>query len=870
MDATKNTLSFARRHKTPLLLLMALPVLANAIALSGLFNNDPTLQFIGLGQHMHPGLISGPMSWIDPSVAFITQPVGHLAASDWLHGIIPWWNPYAGVGMPLAAETQTSAFFLPFILLLHFNTGWLLLRVLLQMGCGVFSYILFAELGLTRTAAFLGGALFALSPEFILCPSAPIAPLPFLPLLLLGIEYSARAAKQSKPMGWSLISIACAYSFYAGNPEVAYFDGLLAGFWSLWRFFVLPTNARMPFAGKLGLGIGISLGLCAPLLLPSIGYLVIAYVGPHSGYFQRIWLEPTGVPLQILPYLYGKLGNPPPAALFATYGRGFIRVPGWAGPAMLALTFAALSRPRAPLKSLRLVLLFWIVLWEARYLGVAPVMWLMNHIPGIASTDSTRYSGPAVNFAIFALAAFAFSDYQRLPALSRARLNTILLTLGAIVLAAVLPVSGFIITWYKLRAHDFLAASVMGVFGTVALMIVYRELSQPKHRNLLLTAILAGPLATFMIPQFAGFRSEKTDAAPIRYLQSHAGTGRMVSLGPLDFNLPNRYDIASINYSALPAPALWTDYLAAHLFPQADLSTYSGAQPGQRDALRERLAAYKAIGVRYVVTTPGDNFFWAKQFQPIYTAPRNFIQDLVPGGPDLTGLVTTALPFSSIGAMSVVAGTYFGTARGPVAATLCAAGNCVTATADAGTAVDNAPFIFTFPTPLDVPLRAKITYRFSHPSGTPLAIWYAPAPFHRVKPVISLIEASNGPAPVLVFRDATASIFELPQAAPYAQTANENCTVTIISRQNIRTSCPAASVLTRRELFYPGWTATANNTPIALSQAGLFQSVAVPAGNASIKFSYAPPHIRLACALALLAGLLWAFCGYAGLRRKAA
>ncbi|GLR66351.1 hypothetical protein GCM10010909_10310 [Acidocella aquatica] len=870
MDAATNTPSFAQRHKTPLLLLTLLPVLANAIALSGLFNNDPTLQFIGLGQHMRPGLISGPMSWVDPSVAFITQPVGHLAASDWLHGIIPWWNPYAGVGMPMAAETQTSAFFLPFILLLHFNTGWLLLRILLQIGSGVFSYILFAELGLTRTAAFLGGALFALSPEFFLCPSAPIAPLPFLPLLLLGIEYSARAANQSKPMGWSLIPIACAYSFYAGNPEVAYFDGLLAGFWSLWRFFVLPPNARLPFAGKLSLGIGISLGLCAPLLLPSIGYLAIAYIGPHTGYFQKIWLEPTGVPLQIFPYLYGKLGNPPPAALFTAYDRGFIRVPGWAGPAILVLIFAALLRPRVQLKSLRLVLLFWIVLWEARYLGVAPVMWLMNHIPGIATTDSTRYSGPAVNFAIFVLSAFAFSDYQRLPALSRTRLSAILLTLGAIILAAVLPVTGFILTWYRLRPHDLLAASVMGAFGSVALIIVYLELSQPKHRNLLLTALLAGPLVTFILPQFAGFRSEKIDMSPIQYLQSHAGASRMVSLGPLDFNFPARYNIASINYSALPAPLLWTDHLANHLFPQTDLSTYSGSQPGQRDALRERLPAYEAIGVRYVVTTPGDNFFWANQFQPVYTAPRNSTQNLFPGGPSLAGLVTTTFPFSAIGAMSVVAGTYFGTARGPVVATLCAAGNCVTATADAGTAADNAPLIFTFPTPLNIPPRAKITYRFSHPSGTPLAIWYAPAPIHRVKPVISLIEASNGPAPVLVFRDATAAIFELPQAAPYAQTADANCAVTIISRQNIQTSCPTASVLTRRELFYPGWTATANNTPIALSQAGLFQSVAVPAGNASIKFSYAPPHIRLACALALLAGFLWAVCGYAGLRRKAA
>ena len=850
------------RHKAPLLLLVLLPLLANAVALSGLFNNDPTLQFIGLGQHMRPGLISGPLDWIDPSVAYITQPVGHLAASDWLHGIIPWWNPYAGVGMPLAAETQTSAFFLPFVLLLHFNIGWLLLRVLLQMGCGVFSYILFIELGLTRAAACLGGALFAFSPEFILCPSSPIAPLPFLPLLLLGIEYSARAASQNRPMGWSLIPLACAYAFYAGGLEVAYLDGLFAGFWSLWRFATLPPKARLPFAGKLGLGIGISLGLCAPLLLPAIDYLHIAYVGSHDGYFQTMRLDPTGVPLQILPYLYGKLNNPPPPALVAAYGPGFIRVPGWAGPALLVFAITALARPRAPLRSLRLVLLLWIVLWEARYLGAAPVMWLMNHIPGVAATDSTRYSGPAVNFAIFALSAFAFSDHQRLPALSRARLGMVLLIVSALILAAVLPVSRFILTWYRLRPHTLLAALAMGGFGAGLLIIICLELNRPRHRNLLLGALLAGPLITFIIPQFAGVRGGKTDMAPIRYLQSHAGESRMTSLGPLDTNFPNRYNIASINYCALPVPSSWADYLIKHLFSVADLIVYSGSQPGQREALRARLPAYEAIGVRYVVSTPGDNFFWATQFQPVNPARRDSTQLLKPGGPGLTGLLTTALPFSSIGAMSVVVGTFFGAARGPVVAQLCAAGQCVSATTDASTAADDSPLIFTFPTPLTVPPRARVTYGFTHPSGTALAIWYAPAPIHRHKPTISLIEGAVTPGPTLVFHDASATIFKLPQAAPYAQTLNASCKVAIISRQSIQTACPTPTVLTRRELFYPGWSATANNIPIPLSQAGLFQSVPIPAGNASIKFSYAPPRIRLACALALLAALLWAACGY--------
>ena len=177
---------------------------------------------------MRGGVFSGPAGWVDPSVGYIIQPIGYLVASDWLHGIIPWWNPYAGLGMPLAAETQSEAFFLPFVLLLHFNAGWIWLRVILQALSGVFLYVFLKEIRLAPRAALMGAALFEFTPEYLLCPSAPIAPLPFFPLLLLGIEYAARASAQGKRGGWSGIVIACVYSIYAGNPEVAYFDGMLA------------------------------------------------------------------------------------------------------------------------------------------------------------------------------------------------------------------------------------------------------------------------------------------------------------------------------------------------------------------------------------------------------------------------------------------------------------------------------------------------------------------------------------------------------------------------------------------------------------------------------------------------------------------
>ena len=41
---------------------------------------------------------------IDPNVGFVTEADGHLAALDLLHGHLPWWNYFEGLGQPLPAR----------------------------------------------------------------------------------------------------------------------------------------------------------------------------------------------------------------------------------------------------------------------------------------------------------------------------------------------------------------------------------------------------------------------------------------------------------------------------------------------------------------------------------------------------------------------------------------------------------------------------------------------------------------------------------------------------------------------------------------------------------------------------------------------
>ena len=109
--------------------------------------------------------------------------------------MIPWWNPYTGIGVPLAGELQPGAFFLPFNLLLLLKEGVLWQRIAMQIIAGLGTYALLRELGLSRLAALLGGGLFSLNGVIAWTPgpAAVYCSSPFLPWLLWGIERARKA-----------------------------------------------------------------------------------------------------------------------------------------------------------------------------------------------------------------------------------------------------------------------------------------------------------------------------------------------------------------------------------------------------------------------------------------------------------------------------------------------------------------------------------------------------------------------------------------------------------------------------------------------------------------------------------------------------
>jgi hypothetical protein len=588
--------------KHPIASLVLFVLLINAPSLTGLFDNDPDLQYSFLGIYMREGWAAGPQSWIDPSPGYITQPLGFLAASDWLHGIIPWWNPYAGVGMPLAAEMQTSSFFLPFVLLLHFNAGWLYLRAILEALSAIFTYRLLIGLALSRGAAMFGGMLYALSPMFFLCPSAAITQLPFLPLLLLGIEHSFAAAVACRGRGWSLVVVALAYSLYGGFPEVMFMNGLLAGVWTVWRLRGLELRMQVRFLAKLATAGVIALGLAAPLLVPFLEYLANAFVAAHERFFRHAVLAGPLVPLQVFPFLYGWLSSPPPAALAKAYGE-YTRLPGWVDVSALLLAAAALWR-HGPHRGLRFALCAWIVVMEARVLGVPPVVAAFDVIPPLAAADCIRYGGPAMCFAVYLLAAFAIDDLRTQGGLTARQWGAVMASVAAILILAVVPQWHFARAWFAAQPQDGRLALAAAGCDLVVAALVARALRRAAPTWRLSLVCLVVPLTITIVPQFAGVRTGHIDPAPIAFLRAHLGDERMMSDFPLPTNLPDRYGLATLTYSALPVPRSWALFLHHELFARADRINYNGNAPGQAAALAANIGTYETTGLRYIITLP--------------------------------------------------------------------------------------------------------------------------------------------------------------------------------------------------------------------------------------------------------------------------
>jgi hypothetical protein len=719
-----------REDVAPALWIVLLPLLVALPQLAGWLLSDPTVYAGGMTRDWVHGIVGG-FPKIDPNSAYTTQALGYRAALDWLQGEVPWWNPYSGVGLPLAAEYQPAAFF-PLTLLLLLPKGMLWQHLLLQVLSGLGTYALLRQMGLTRLAATTGGALFAFNGTLAWFSHAPAQPVAFLPWMLLGIERARAKATLDVRGGWRLLAAAMGLSLLAGFPETAYIDGLLALAWAALRGFETPAPRRAAYAARIALGGVAGIAIAAPQILAFFQFLPHAFLGGHAE-FSHAALPPFAViPSLIAPYAYGPIFGYP--ALWPAAGIVWGSIGGYVSIIVLIAAIYGVVARRSALGAL---LLAWCVLALAKTFGIEPALTLWNLVPGIPMTAFLRYAQPSWELALIILAAWGLDDLQRSRQAPRAAWR-------AATLVAIIALGGALVygirLWPELRPHvglrNPLLASAAWALVTAAVFLTL--LRRGKVRELALLLVFDAAFL-FAVPTLSSPRGGSVDMPAIAFLRENLGLQRFHTLGPIAPNYGAYFGIASINHNYLPVSARWADWVKTRLDRGiSDGVVFNGVRaPGHPDPaheLRANLDAYQWVGVKYVVA---------------------------PGNDD---------PF-----------------------------------VDAGGAQ---------------PRNAGVKKAYS---------------------------------------DTVMSIYELPDPRPYFEVIAGACSVRARDRTHATVSCDAPARLVRRELFFPGWSATVNGAPAPLAEhEGLFQRIELPKGSSEVRFAYAPADIGWAwlaslCALVALA-----------------
>jgi hypothetical protein len=565
---------------------------------------NPFATFSGLRA---PGVGLGSLPTTTAGVYSTQYALGLHSASLLVHGHLPWWNPFEGLGAPLIGELQSAALF-PLTPLLLVRDGALVFHLALAAIAGVATYWLLREFRCSPLVSALGGMLYATNGTFAWLAGAAANPVCFLPLMVLGVERARRGASDQRGGGWRWLAVGTALALLSGFIETAALGLVLVAVLAVQRGWTLPRHAVAAFARKTVAGLTAGIAIAAPVLVAFDSYLSNGDVAQHAGRAASRVLPGAYLSMSVAPYLFGRIGSnafPEIHSLWSGVG-------GYAGFALLALAVASLFGRRD--RGLRIVLAAWVGLSLADSVGLPGLRQLLADVPVVQHVELARYLPATWELALVLLAAFALRD---LATASRAQ-AVISLTTGVLVSAIVLLV-GMSLAPAAVDASRSLTSTSMRQ-AELLVMAVVAGLLLATLLPLRLRAVGVGAVAVveaailFSIPLASWPTSDAVDQGAIHFLATDVGTARFFSLGPPLANFGTQFGIRQLDVADLPVPRTFVPLVHA-LDPSANAAQFTGVRrsvpgvPTPAQALLRHLALYEQLGVAYVVAPTSDELF---------------------------------------------------------------------------------------------------------------------------------------------------------------------------------------------------------------------------------------------------------------------
>jgi hypothetical protein len=844
-----------RTRRIALFSVLAAPVIANFVAIFGFVNFQPQIKSSGLATILRAGVVPG-QAYIDPNVGYNSYAVGHVAAMSWLHGAVPWWNFNEGLGTPLAGSIQSASFF-PLTLTLALGDGSLWFHLGLELLIGLATFFLLRELRCSPFAAAAGAIAFELNGSVAWLTNAPVNPVPFLPVLILGIEWIVNAVGLRRRGGWILLAIGVWLTIVSGFPEVAAMNAALATGWLVFRL-LQRRGVAVRVLARAALGGVVGVLLAAPLLNAFVRAYRTGDLGTHTQPLATLSLPRVGLAQLVSPYFYGGIFDSTNTTVTELWGR----VGGYTWVVLLVLAIGGIFGKRE--RAMRLLLAAWAVVFLGYIYDVPVLHQLVENLPGLTHIAVFRYVTSSVLFCLCVLAALCLDDLRALT--SKALVRRVVPGLAVVV---ALFVIGFFSTpaarhWTHLYLPKWYWGSLVILGGTLlgiaVVVVVAIRLGRGRGGRIAcvaLGAILAfEAFGFFEVPILAYPRQVVYDTSVVSFLRANLGYQRFYTIGPVSPNYGAFYGISSLDESDLPVPKVWAHFVHTQLNPcilpwqLGNGSPTTGCEP----AIFEFVAhapTYEAAGVKYFLL--GERHSLSTFEQPSYGAgPRT------PDGAATMVMKLRAPGFWPGGIISAFTVQVSGSVPPGMTTTACSASGCATAVPEI-----SSPGTVTFELRRLLQLTGELTITMHASYADNIALYTAPS-----STAIPSTVSSNGSVledrsailkytyvasslPKLVNVSSVAKVYELKNTSPIATAPG--CAVHQESKTDFTVNCARASTLLYRELSYPGWRATVHGRAAAITTVnGVYQSVAVPEGESAVSFSYAPPLAPLAWAAALI------------------